>query len=130
MTKQEHIAYWKETSEDDLLSANALYEAGRYTFTLFACHFSIEKLLKAFWVKDNIDDFPPRTHNLIHLLSQTQLELEEDDIILMRQMNNWNIEGRYPDYQRFFYQLCTQSYVEEKLQKTKNLYQCLVQQLP
>ena len=129
MTKQEFIAYWKETAEDDWTSVKILFEGRKFTFCLFTCHLVIEKLLKAHWVKDNIDDFPPRTHNLIQLLSQTELILEEDDIILMRKMNNWNIEGRYPDYQRFFYQLCTLEYTENNLLKTENLYQCLIQQL-
>ncbi len=129
MTKQEFIAHWKETSEDDLLSANALYDAGRYTYCSFTCHLSIEKILKAHWVKCKEDNFPPRTHNLIQLLSHIQVEVEENDVDFMQEMNDWNIEGRYPDYQRFFYQLCTQSYVEKKLQKTKNLHQCLILQL-
>ncbi len=129
MTKNELISYWKETGEDDFASSKVLFHANKYTFCLFTCHLSIEKLLKAHWVKDNIEDFPPRTHNLIQLLSQTNLIIEEDDIILMREMNNWNIEGRYPDYQRFFYQLCTREYVEERLLKAQILYECLIQQL-
>jgi HEPN domain-containing protein len=33
-------------------------------FALFAFHLTIEKLLKAIWVKDNIENTPPRQHDL------------------------------------------------------------------
>lgn len=48
----------------------------------------LEKLPKAHWVKDNHDNHPPRTHNLIKLSSQINFKLTED----------FQLEGRYPDY--------------------------------
>ena len=58
MTKLEHIAYWRETAEDDWLSANDLFATKRYLQCLFLAHLTIEKISKAHWVLDNADDYP------------------------------------------------------------------------
>jgi HEPN domain-containing protein len=80
MTKKDHIIYWKESALQDFETANVLFDGKRYMMCLFVCHLGIEKLLKAHWVKDNIDNFPPFTHNLELLHNQTSLNLSADDI--------------------------------------------------
>lgn len=60
MTKQEYINYWLSTSKEDLETALSLFESGKYVWSLFIAHHAFEKLLKAFWVRDNESNFPPR----------------------------------------------------------------------
>lgn len=47
-------------------------------FALFAFHLTIEKLLKAIWVKDNIENTPPRQHDLTFIYNQTDLKLNSE----------------------------------------------------
>lgn len=72
--------------------------AGDYVQGLFFAHLIIEKLSKAHWVKDNADNIPPRTHNIIRLWQATQLAPTPAQIALATLLNNYQLEGRYPDY--------------------------------
>ena len=97
--------------------------------TLFCWHLCIEKLLKAHWVKDNPGDIPPMTHNLTYLQKQTQLNLEQGMLEDLKVINFWNIEGRYPDYQRGLYQTATKEYVTGKKTLVENVRLCLLEKL-
>jgi len=60
MEKQDHIKYWIETSEHDLIASVSIFETGKYDWSLFIAHLELEKLLKAFWVKNNEGLYPPK----------------------------------------------------------------------
>ncbi len=98
-------------------------------FCLFAFHLTIEKLLKAHWVKDNINDYPPRIHDLPELYNQTDLNLENGMFDYLSSINEWNIESRYPDYKLKIYQRATDQYLNEHLQKILELKKCLLKKL-
>jgi len=129
MNKDFHIKYWMETSENDWKSAKILFEGKQFVFCLFTRHLVIEKLLKAHWVKDNDENIPPRTHNLLYICGQTTLNLIQEDLEFLREMTNWNIEGRYPDYQRKFYKVCTFDYTKTNLEEVNRLRECLLQKM-
>ncbi|MHB1688465.1 MAG: HEPN domain-containing protein [Ignavibacteriaceae bacterium] len=42
-----------------------MFNAGRYDWSLYVAHLSLEKILKARWVKDNEDKIPPKIYNLV-----------------------------------------------------------------
>ena len=129
MTKQEYIYYWKDEALRDWEAANILMNGKQYMLSLFLLHLSIEKLLKAHWVKDNEGSFPPLIHNLKYLYEQTKLTLPQEDINYLFLMNSWNIEGRYPDYKQEFYKKCTKEYTESQLSKVKLLKEWLTDKL-
>ena len=64
MKIKEHIQYWVESAEHDLDSAESLFTAGKYDWSLFIGHLVLEKILKALYVQDNQNRLPPKTHNL------------------------------------------------------------------
>ncbi|MBU1568079.1 MAG: HEPN domain-containing protein [Proteobacteria bacterium] len=64
MTKEDKIKYWLKTADHDWHVANHLYEKGDYSYALFFCHLTIEKLLKAIFTKRE-DKTPPFSHNLV-----------------------------------------------------------------
>jgi HEPN domain-containing protein len=70
--KKDHIAYWADTAKKDWKAVNDLYLGKNYAQALFFAHLVLEKLLKAHWVKDNDENTPPKTHNLIAILSKTK----------------------------------------------------------
>ncbi|QDA60461.1 HEPN domain-containing protein [Hymenobacter jejuensis] len=129
MTKQEHVAYWKETAEQDWSSAQVLFGAGNYLNSLFLAHLVIEKLSKALWVQENTDDYPPRIHNIIRLLAATSYALNPAETVLVAELNQFQMEGRYPDYSRTVYQQATASHTQNVLRDTASLRQCLLNKL-
>lgn len=130
MTKHDHILYWKETAESNWLAAQDLLQTGKYLERLFFAHLTIEKLSKAHWVKDNLDDYPPRIHGLARLLAATAVVLSPDQDVLVAELNRFQMEGRYPDYQRLIYNIATQAYTQQLLHDTEVFRQCLLSSLP
>jgi len=127
--KGQHIKYWLDGAEESWRSAETLISGKHYMMTLFCWHLCIEKLLKAHWVKDNEDNFAPRTHNLTLLHDQTSLNLPEDMQADLRVINFWNIEGRYPDYRNLVYKTATKEYIEEKKAMIENIRLCLLKKM-
>ncbi len=126
--KQTHIDYWKREAERNWETANYLKAGKQNLMALFLFHLTIEKLIKAHWVKDNIDNFPPRTHDIQYLYNQTELNLPEH-YDFMAIVNNWNIDARYPDYRDKVYQLATDAYVVKQFEKVNSLRACLLENL-
>jgi HEPN domain-containing protein len=77
-TKEEHITHWINQSNDDWESTELLFTGKKYLHALFFAHLSLEKVCKAHWINSNESSIPPKTHNLIFLLSQTTIELTDD----------------------------------------------------
>ena len=129
MTKEEHIKYWINSAEHDLETSNTLYEAGKYDWALFIGHLVLEKLLKAFYVKNNDNKIPPKLHNLVRLAEESRLEFNEDKKIILDKISDFNIEVRYPEYKNEFYKTCTKEFAEENINQIKMLYQWLKSQI-
>ena len=58
MEKAEQIKYWADSSDRDYKTMHHLYEKKDYNWALFLGHLVIEKLLKAYFVK-NVNNKPP-----------------------------------------------------------------------
>lgn len=129
MKKEEHISYWLNMANRDWESVIALYKSKQNMQALFFAHLVVEKLLKAHFVKDNIENTPPFTHNLETIYNQTNLELAPNLYERLSIMNGWNIEGRYQDYKDKFYKMCTPEYTKIKIEETEQLKTCLIQEL-
>jgi HEPN domain-containing protein len=129
MNKSEHINYWLRSGNESWDAAIVLMHAGKFVESLFFFCLSIEKYIKANWVLDNIDQYPPRIHDLQSLYSQTDLELAPDLVDFLDTVNRWNIEGRYPDYRFSLHKLATEKYVDHHYQKLNNLRSCLLERL-
>lgn len=129
MEKQDYIKYWIETSENDLSSMESVFLAGKYDWSLFIGHLALEKILKALWVKNNLSDIPPKTHNLKKIAEEAKLEFNDEDLLLLNRITNFNLETRYPDYKKEFFKSCTKEFAEENIQKIKGLYGCIKEKI-
>ena len=96
--KDQHIEYWLSTAKEDLETVDYLFAGDRFVHALFFSHLALEKVLKAHWVKNNEENTPPKSHNLIYLVEKSNLSLREAETDFLQQLNAWQIEGRYPDY--------------------------------
>lgn len=97
--------------------------------SLFFAHLVVEKLLKAHWVRENHENFPPRTRSLDFLIGQTELLPAPSDMDTLRVLNSWNIEGRYQDYRDVVFRTTTREYAAETLEKVDKIRQWLLEKL-
>lgn len=128
-TKQEHINFWIEQSNDDWAAVDTLYKGKKYLQALFFAHLVIEKECKALWIKHNSGNVPPRTHNLIYLLSTTPIEFPDETGEFMLSLNRFQLEGRYPDYLTKINAICNEDFTTSMLKKTNNLRLWLLEKL-
>ncbi len=128
MDKKQSIDYWLNSAAHDLDVAETLFQNEKYDWCLFIGHLVIEKVLKAFCVRD-IGKSPPRVHNLLNLAEKTTLNLSEEQKQLLGEITRFNIEARYPDYKQDFYKLCTKEFTEEYFVKIKEMYKWLLSQM-
>jgi len=124
MTKEEKINYWCKLSNDDLKVAEDLLQLKHFLYTAFMCHQSIEKIMKAYYVKLN-DDSPPYTHELLLLSSRGGLysDFSEDQKKFIHQLSPLNIRTRYPEYKDKIYKQLTQPVCKKIFEQTKVLHQ-------
>lgn len=121
-------SHWIETSEEDFYTMQKLFESNSYTWSLFLGHISVEKLLKACYVK-KFGKHAPFTHNLYRLTELCKLELSEELADWLDKITTFNLNARYDDYKREFYQLCTKDYTEEWIEKIKTIREWIKQKL-
>jgi HEPN domain-containing protein len=129
MTKEDHIKYWTNDAERNWETASYLKQGKQNVMALFMLHLVVEKLLKAHWVKDNVDNTPPRTHDLQLLFKQSELSLSTEHYDYLSVINQWNIDTRYPDYKNKVYQIATELYLENHFTKVSELRECLLEKL-
>lgn len=120
-TKEEHIRFWLIQADDDWTAVETLFKGRKYLQSLFFAHLVIEKICKALWIKHNEGNVPPRTHNLIHLLSTTPVALSVEDSEFMLNLNRFQLEGRYPDYLTRMHNICNETFTTELIDKTNLL---------
>ncbi len=125
MKAEEHIQFWLESAAHDLEAAESLFVAGKYDWCLFLGHLVLEKTLKALFVQAQSERIPPKTHNLVKLAENSLLELTDDQRLFLDEVNDFNLEIRYPDYKKAFYLQFTREYATENFNKIKDTYQWL-----
>jgi HEPN domain-containing protein len=121
MDKKQHIDYWLKSAGDSWETAMFNYNGKQRLAALFFFHLSIEKLINAIWVKDNISNTPTFTHDLQKLLSETSLNASAEFYDYLSIMNAWNIESRYPDYKNTLSKIATDEYLLSHYEKTIKL---------
>jgi HEPN domain-containing protein len=105
-----------------------LFESKRYDWCLFIAHLVIEKVLKAFWVRDS-EKRLPWIHNLLKIAEETCLNLSEEQKKFLDEIAAFNIRARYPDDKLEFYKLCTKEFTTEQFEKIKEFYQWLLSRI-
>ena len=122
------VKHWIETSDNDFEAMLTLYHSKIYHWALFMGHISIEKLLKAYFVKKN-QEHAPFTHNLYRLAELGGMEISDEYIEWLFKITTFNLNARYDDYKREFYTMCTVDFTKEWIGKIKILQQWIKQML-
>jgi HEPN domain-containing protein len=129
MTKEEHIKYWVDTAQKDWVVAESTLDAAHYVHCLFWAHLVLEKLAKAHWVRTHDDNIPPRVHNFVWLLEESNIDLGREVMNFLEDFNRFQLSARYPDYINDMYRVCNKDYTVEQLEKVKEVRQCLLKML-
>ena len=87
---------WLKQAAYDMKTAEAMFNSKRYIYAVFMCHLALEKALKDFFTL-NLNQVPPKTHNLIYLVEKIQLELPEKLYGFIFTLNGLSVPTRYPD---------------------------------
>ena len=125
MTIEEHIAYWIDSADEDLQSAQSNFEHGTYVWCLFIGHLAIEKVLKALYVISSGNKTPPKIHNLLRLAVLSNVQLNDEQAKFFDKVNEFNIQCKYPHYKIKFSKKATKEYTLENFTKIKESYQWL-----
>ena len=128
-TKKEHIDFWLSQAEDDWTAVDTLFKGKNYLQSLLFAHLVIEKICKALWINHNETNVPPRTHNLIYLLSATPITLDDEKSEFLLNLNRFQLEGRYPDYLTKMHNICNKQFTTSILDTTQNLRLWLLEKL-
>lgn len=96
------IDYWRDLSYYDIKTAGFMFTTKRYPYSLFMCHLSIEKVLKAIIIKIT-EKQAPHSHNLVDLAKQTKIDFPDSHKDLLADLTEFNLEARYPEWQKEFY---------------------------
>jgi HEPN domain-containing protein len=129
-TKAEHIAYWVSQANDDAEASELLFSGKKFLHALFFTHLSIEKIRKACWINDNSENIPPRTHNLIFIVSQTKMHLTQRQNEFLLELNRFQIEGRYPEQIDALHKIVNSKMTRSIMDEAKQLQQWLLSKLP
>ena len=87
---------WLKQADYDLGTAKSMFKTGRYIYTIFMCHLSVEKALKGLYAR-KFEANPSKTHNLNYLCEEMNLEIPEEFQDFMDNLNNLSVPTRYPD---------------------------------
>ena len=103
------VQHWRDSSDQDYRTFLNLISSRDYSWALFIGHLVLEKLLKAHFV--NIKrKHALFTHDLLRLAEKCEFSLDENQKDWLDQISTFNLNVRYDNYKREFYQLCTEEF--------------------
>ena len=91
------VCHWRSGGQEDWGVASELISCGRVRHGLFFANLALEKLIEVH-VCRHTQDLAPRLHNLVRLAELAGLNPVPEQLDTLAEMNEFNIEARYPDY--------------------------------
>jgi len=122
MNIDEHINYWLKSAKNDMDVAESLFKSQKYDWCLFIGHLVLEKTFKALYVKNNENKIPPRIHNLVKLAEMSFLILSDKQKYFLDEVNDFNLEIRYPDYKFEFRNTCDMEFTAKHFSRIKEFF--------
>ncbi len=118
------IDNWLSLAKYDLATADDMLKTKRYLYVAFMCQQSIEKILKACYVKQHTST-PPYTHNLLRLIKELSFKDEMGDTIIatIEELNSYYIESRYTEDIEELSKLLYEAKAVSVLNATKELFE-------
>jgi len=121
------VKNWVSLAEYDFETAKAMMKSKRYIYVVFLCQQTIEKLLKALYVKEK-NETPPYTHNLIRLIESLTISprVSESQKELLEYLNSYYFQSRYSEYFEKLSKSIPAQRAKSLLKRTEELYKWLI----
>ena len=127
--ERKDIKYWISESYEDISTAYFLKQKGnRKLESAFFGHLATEKALKAL-VAQETGKTPPKIHDLILLSMKAQLSLDDSQRAFLVMINQYEIEGRYPEERQKVLAKTPDYLFDEILEKASEFIQWCTQQI-
>lgn len=111
---------WLKQSDYDFETAEFMFSGRRFFYAVFMCHLAIEKALKGVYQKQ-CHDLPPKTHNLIFLMTRTDKKPEDRVGKFITKINEASVATRYPEDIDKMHNIYTKEKTEQILLETKEV---------
>ncbi len=115
------VAYLQQSAEKDWRVANKLFHTKDYAHSLFFCHLTLEKLLKAIIV-EKTDEAAKFSHDLAKLAADAGAPVDKEMVLSLDEITNFNIAARYDNEKLEFYKKATRQYSEHYFKITEKIY--------
>lgn len=123
------MKYWIKGSEMNFDSAKDIAnKTKKYVDSLFFLHLSCEKILKAYYVKKK-KTHAPYSHNLLYLSKDADLNLTNGQKKLLAEINEFNLECRYPDDKYSIYKKATEGLYKKYFKKIDEFRKWILKKL-
>jgi HEPN domain-containing protein len=119
---------WLKQADYDIDTAEVMFKNSRHFYAVFMCHLSIEKALKGLYMAQ-LDEVPPKTHNLLYLLSKLSVRPEQELERFVTKLNTASIATRYPEDLAKLQAVYTAEITADMIRKSKEVLQWIKQQL-
>jgi HEPN domain-containing protein len=118
---------WFRQSDYDMDTAEYMCQGGRYIYTVFMCHLSIEKALKGLYYEKH-QKHPPKTHSLVHLMNKIKIKPPKDKATFIIKLSEAGIPTRYPEDLTKLQAVYTENAVKDLLNKAKEIKEWIKKQ--
>ena len=122
------VDYWQKTAAHDHKIMRSLFAAKHYDASLFFAHIVLEKILKALVVNET-KKHALYTHDLVKLAEISTLSFSDQEIKFFNEVNDFNMDARYPEQKMEFYKICTKEYTKKYIKEVESIYKELCQKL-
>jgi HEPN domain-containing protein len=121
MSDYDKYEYWTGLSDYDLVVAKDMLKAKHYLYVGFMCHQSVEKALKAVFVRDYPPENLPYVHRLLRIAESSAIlnKLSQGQKKLLQELEPMNIEARYPEEKNRIFSSLTEDYCEKLIERTE-----------
>ena len=126
MEQQLKYEEWFFQSDYDLETAYQMLLSGRNVYCIFMCHLSLEKALKALYIK-RLNEIPPKLHSLMYFVNRIQLVLSDEYVLFIEKIDSLSIVTRYPEDLRAMIALYTPEQTKAIYEQTNIVQQWLKQ---
>jgi HEPN domain-containing protein len=133
LTIDEKYQYWLSYAQNDLDTAEAMLNTGRWLYVFVTCQQALEKMAKGLYLL-YIDDNIPRIHDINAIIARFEDKMPEPAgdtrSDLFRKLSMYYLRSRYPDYANDLSTGMTEERTKDTLEKTKEAYQWLLTMTP
>ncbi len=117
----EAAEYWLKSSQDDLDTAQKLFNLKKYNHALFFLHLTLEKIIKGVYLLKK-NEAPPLIHDLVILAEKAEIETSQIKKEELVEISTFNIAARYDDYKLKFYKKATKEYSQKWFKNGEKLF--------